>query len=398
MKLTTTLFFLLFLLPLSITAQKVDCQDFTDLEFYKGENVYAGLEIGSKGLKATIVRFGVNGQRVSFAPLIESPNLALNTNASDATQDFRDPLDSTIVRVMQYVKMFKGDPYRIPQDRIFILASSGLIATLAKQHIAAYFRNQIQLKTKLQLFEMSGDEEGSYKALHLAIDENREKYEYAKADNINVVDIGSRNISGAHLIEGNVTKSFQETDGSIKNVIEAVREEIKKNNMDTSSADGRYRVVLLAGSIFRKKYLPQIGLSAKPDYIFFGGGTPFFVTAWLKPTAFSTKDRLIQMRQEDVTYFRQEAVRFNNVDALFKSRANNLGYLSLDDRNKLNQARRVFGDKYLDVLVAAGLMDAVFEEFEAKGAKTFYFDNRMLSSALEYFLYLQYKNVLVNKG
>jgi hypothetical protein len=356
--------------------------------------VYAGLEIGSKGLKATIVRFGINGNRVSFSPLIESPNMALNTNASDATQDFRDPLDSTIVRVMQYVKMFKGDPYRIPQERIFLLASSGLIATLGKQHIAAYFRNQIQLKTKLQLFEMSGDEEGSYKALHLAVDENREKYDYAKADNINVVDIGSRNISGAHLIEGNVTKSFPETDGSIKNVIEAVREEIKKNNMDTTSSDGRYRVLLVASSIFKKKYLPQIGLSAKPDYIFFGGGTPFFVTAWLKPTAFSTKDRLIQMRQEDVTYFRQEVVRFNNTDALFKSRANNLGYLSLDDRNKLNQARRVFGDKYLDVIVAAGVMDAILDEFEYKGAKTFYFDNRMLSSAMEYFLYTQYKSVM----
>lgn len=392
--LTTTLLFLLFLLPLSISAQKIDCQDFTDLEFYKGDNVYAGLEIGSKGLKATIVRFGINGNRVSFSPLIESPNLALNTNASDAKQDFKAPLDSTIVRVMQYVKMFKGDPYRIPQDRIFILASSGLIATLGKEHIAAYFRNEIQLKTKLQLFEMSGDEEGSYKALHLAIDENREKYDYAKADNINVVDIGSRNISGAHLIEGAVTKSFPETDGSIKNVIEAVREEIKKNNMDTSSSDGRYRVLLLASSIFKKKYLPQIGLSAKPDYIFFGGGTPFFVTAWLKPTAFSTKDRLIQMRTEDVTYFRQEVVRFNNTDALFKSRANSLGYLSLDDRNKLNQARRVFGDKYLDVIVAAGIMDAILDEFEYKGAKTFYFDNRMLSSAMEYFLYKQYKSTL----
>lgn len=173
-----------------------------------------------------------------------------------------------------------------------------------------------------------------------------------------------------------------------------MREEIKKNNMDTASSDGRYRVVLLASSIFKKKYLPQIGLSAKPDYIFFGGGTPFFVTAWLKPTAFSTKDRLIQMRTEDVTYFRQEVVRFNNVDALFKARANSLGYLSLDDRNKLNQARRVFGDKYLDVMVAAGIMDAILDEFEYKGAKTFYFDNRMLSSAMEYFLYTQYKSVM----
>ncbi len=389
MKLSTTLLRVLLLLgPLSIFAQ---AQDFDDLEFFKGDNVFAGLEIGSKGLKPCIIRFAENGKRVSFTPLIESPNLSLNTNASDATQDERAPLDSTIARVMQYVKLFKSDPYRIPQDRIFLLASSGLVATLSKNHIAAYFRNQIQLKTKLQLFEMSGDEEGSYKALHLAVDENREKYEYAKADNINVVDIGSRNISGAHLIEGNVTKSFQETTGSIKNVIEAVREEIKRVNMDTSSSDGRYKVCLLAGKIFKEKYLPQIGLSAQPDYVFFGGGTPFFVTAWLKPTAFSTKDRLIQMRQEDITYFRQEAVNYNNVDILFKSRANNLGYLSLDDRTKLKQARRVFGDKYLDVLVAAGLMDAIFEEFSHRGVKTFYFDNRMLSSGLEYFLYLQYK-------
>jgi hypothetical protein len=391
---TTLLSTLLFLLPLSISAQKVDAQDFNDLEFFKGDNVYAGLEIGSKGLKPSIIRFSGNGKRVSFAPLIEAPNLSLNTNPSDATQDFRAPLDSTIARVMQYVKMFKSDPYRIPQERIFLLASSGLTATLSKQHIAAYFRNEIQLKTKLQLFEMSGDEEGSYKALHLAVDENREKYDYAKADNINVVDIGSRNISGAHLIEGNVTKSFPETDGSIKNVIEAVREEIKKNNMDTSSADGRYKISLLAGDIFKKKYLPQIGLSAQPDYVFFGGGTPFFVTAWLKPTAFGTKDRLIPMRQEDVTYFRQEAVRYDNTDLLFKSRANNLGFLSLDDKTKLNQARRVFGDKYLDVLVAAGLMDAIFAEFSKRGVKTFYFDNRMLSSALEYFLYTQYKATL----
>jgi hypothetical protein len=389
MKLTTTLLgVLLFLVPLSIFAQ---AQDFNDLEFYKGDNVYAGLEIGSKGLKPSIIRFSENGKRVSFTPLIEAPNLSLNTNPSDAKQEFRAPLDSTIARVLQYVKMFKSDPYRIPQERIFLLASSGLTATLSKEHIAAYFRNEIQLKTKLQLFEMSGDEEGSYKALHLALDENREKYAYAKADNINVVDIGSRNISGAHLIEGNVTKSFPETDGSIKNVIEAVREEIKKNNMDTSSANGRYKIALLAGDIFKKKYLPQIGLSAKPDYVFFGGGTPFFVTAWLKPTAFATKDRLIEMRQEDVTYFRQEAVNYSSADLLFKSRANNLGYLSLEDRTKLNQARRVFGDKYLDVLVAAGLMDAIFDEFSHRGVKTFYFDNRMLSSALEYFLYTQYK-------
>jgi hypothetical protein len=389
MKLATTLLcFLFFLGPLSIFAQ---AQDFNDLEFYKGDNVYAGLEIGSKGLKPCIIRFGENGKRVSFTPLIESPNLSLNTNPSDATQDVRDPLDSTIVRVMQYVKLFKSDPYRIPQERIFLLASSGLIATLSKNHIAAYFRNQIQLKTKLQLFEMSGDEEGSYKALHLALDENREKYEYAKADNINVVDIGSRNISGAHLIEGNVTKSFPETEGSIKNVIEAVRDEIKRNNMDTSSSDGRYKVCLLAGKIFREKYLPQIGLSAQPDYVFFGGGTPFFVTAWLKPTAFNTKDRLIEMRQEDVSYFRQQVVNFNNADLLFKSRANNLGYLSLEDRTKLKQARRVFSDKYIEVLVAAGLIDAIFEDFSRRGVKTFYFDNRMLSSALEYFLYTQYK-------
>jgi hypothetical protein len=388
---TTLLLIILFLSPLSIFAQN---QDFNDLEFYKGDNVYAGLEIGSKGLKPCIVRFSENGKRVSFAPLIESPNLSLNTNPSDAKQDFKAPLDSTIVRVLQYVKLFKSDPYRIPQDRIFLLASSGLVATLSKEHIAAYFRNELQLKTKLQLFEMSGDEEGSYKALHLAVDENREKYAYAKADNINVVDIGSRNISGAHLIEGNVTKSFPETDGSIKNVTEAVREEIKKNNMDTSSADGRYKISLLAGDIFKKKYLPQIGLSTQPDYVFFGGGTPFFVTAWLNPTAFATKDRLIAMRKEDITYFRQEAIRFDNADLLFKSRAKNLGYLSLDDRTKLNQARRVFGDKYLDVLVAAGLMDAIFDEFSKRGVKVFYFDNRMLSSALEYFLYTQYKATL----
>jgi hypothetical protein len=193
----------------------------------QSSTVYAGIEVGSKGVKLSLIDLGKNGQRNgSFIILKDS---AVNTDFISFTPSSFQATLKGLTGLYQSA----SNQYQVSADRIFTVFSSGVKVQAEKEskqswlvNLADSFRKAIKEPSRTMLAIDVADEA---RLSHLGIVPSSRRY------NTFLIDIGSGNTKGGYFPNGNTNdfKLFQLTWGtkSINNATEKrVEDDISLNN------------------------------------------------------------------------------------------------------------------------------------------------------------------------
>jgi Mor family transcriptional regulator len=164
---------------------------------YNNSAVYGGIEVGSKGVKMSVIEIGKNAQsRGAFNVLkdssVNTDFISFNSPSFDATLDGMSGLYSTLTK-----------KYRIDPKYVYTVVSSGVKQQAEKEQKTEWINNLVDsFKTKINEPDREVDVVGALEEArlsHLGIVPEARRYTTF------LIDIGSGNTKGGYFPNGNTT-------------------------------------------------------------------------------------------------------------------------------------------------------------------------------------------------
>lgn len=166
---------------------------------YKNSTVYAGIEIGSKGVKLSVVEIGKNAKtRGTF-------NILKDTAVNTDFISFSQPTFQATLNAIYNLYSTSLKEYKIPANRIFTVISSGVKVQAEKEEKTKWI-NDLTDSFRLRIGEPERRVElenvlEEARLSHLGIVPEEKRYTTF------LIDIGSGNTKGGYFPDGN-TKDF----------------------------------------------------------------------------------------------------------------------------------------------------------------------------------------------
>ena len=323
---------------------------------YKEPKVYAGIEVGSKGVKMSIVEIGTDAQsNTTFRMLKDS---SVNTDFISFTQ----PAFNATLKGLAALYSEAMILYSIPTDKIFTVISSGVNIQAEKSGqvqmiriLADSFRQIINEPLRnVDIVDVTQEARLS----HLGIIPDAKRY------NTFLIDIGSGNTKGGFFpYDNNLNnfKLFQLTWGT-KSVANAVEKKLDADKSVVNFRNQLYRV--LAGSaddeiIYAVNASDAYNIN---DNIVFSGGIAWSVATLISP-------ELIENPVIPVTY--EEVEKFYNrifdehaslTSAAIVKQVNDPYVDKVMVTKEVDRVNKVFDQKSL--LAGTGLLLKIMRQFE----------------------------------
>jgi hypothetical protein len=306
---------------------------------YKNSLVYAGIEVGSKGVKMSVLEIGKNAKKNGTFNVLK--DTTINTDfISFSTTTYH----ATATGLWNLYQAAVKD-YKIPSDRVFLAVSSGVQIQAEKDKKQDWINKLVDsFKTaineparKVRIMDVTEEARLS----HLGIVPDAKRY------NTFLIDIGSGNTKGGYFpIEGDTKtlKLFQLTWGT-KSIANAVE---KRSDEDKSMANFKkqmYRVLEGSPNTEITYAVNVSGAYAMSDNVVFSGGIAWSVATLMYP-------ELIDNGVVPTTY--DEVVKFS--EKIYKN------YTALND----TILTRVLGDGPSKALAIREIRD-VNKTFDQKG-------------------------------
>lgn len=323
---------------------------------YRDPKVYAGIEVGSKGVKMSLVEIGSDEQNNPAFHILKDSSvntdfISFSPAAFNATLNGLTGMYKTVL-----------EQYSIPSDKVFTVVSSGVNIQAEKsgnipliKSLADSFRSKInEPGREVEIVDVL--EEARLSHLGIVPD--------AKRFNTFLIDIGSGNTKGGYFPDGTGTekfKLFQLTWGT-KSVANAAEKKLADDNTVTNFRNQLYRV--LAGSADDEIIyaVNESGAYNINDNIAFSGGI-----AWSLATLISPE--LIENPVIPVTYQEVE-IFYNKIFSEYQSLSSQELVKSLDDPTldkqaigkEVDRVNKVFDQRSL--LAGTGLLLKIMRQFE----------------------------------
>ncbi|MDO9375495.1 MAG: hypothetical protein Q7T76_13840 [Ferruginibacter sp.] len=343
---------LVFLLLLSFSS--LFAQGKFNLKF-KNSAVFAGIEVGSKGVKMSVLEIGKNAQKTGAVnPLKDS---SVNTDfITFSASTFQQTLDA-----LHYLFEIALNQYNIPAEHIFTAVSSGVKMQADKEAKADWITtlsDSFSVRANDPARRLSViDIKEEARLSHLGIVPDARRYTTF------LIDIGSGNSKGGYFPNGNTKdlKLFQLNWGT-KSTTNATEKRCEEDKSLANFNKQLYRVLAGAANTEVVYAVNESGAYAMSDYIAFSGGISWSVATLLYP-------ELIDNAVVPVTYPEVERLyemlfsRYNSLspDALVKSIADK----SLDKvmiGKEVKRVHQVFDQRSL--LAGTGLLLKIMRQFE----------------------------------
>ncbi len=167
---------------------------------YNNSSIYTGIEVGSKGVKMSVIEIGKNAQSSGAF------NILKDTSVNTDFISFSDPTFSATLNGFYGLYTTATKDYKIPGKRIFTVISSGVKMQAEKDNKTSWVNNLIdsfRLKVnepERQVEVVSVMQEAMLS--HLGIVPNSRRYTTF------LIDIGSGNTKGGFFPDGN-TNNFK---------------------------------------------------------------------------------------------------------------------------------------------------------------------------------------------
>lgn len=243
---------------------------------YKNSEVYAGIDIGSKGVKLSLVEIGKDLSKNSTFNILKDSSV--NTDFISFTQP---SFHATLNSLAGLYFTAKND-YKLIPERIFTVVSSGIKVQAEKSNNQKWITNLID-SFKLKINEPARTVEiidvyNEAKLSHLGIVPDSRRY------NTFLIDIGSGNTKGGYFPNGNTTdfRLFQLSWGT-KSTANATDKRLLEDRSIYNFNKQLYRV--LAGTA-NDEIVYAVNLSGAynmSDNIAFSGGIAWAVASLISP-------------------------------------------------------------------------------------------------------------------
>jgi hypothetical protein len=323
---------------------------------YSNSSVYAGVEVGSKGVKMSIIEIGKNAQtRGAFNILKDS---SVNTDFIS----FSEPTFQATLAGMYGLYSTLVKQYKIQPKLVFTVVSSGVKMQAEKEGKTAWITNLIdsfKLKVREPEREVAViDVLQEARLSHLGIVPDTRRY------NTFLIDIGSGNSKGGYFPNGN-TKDFKlfQLNWGTKSVANATEKRCGSDNGLFNFSKQLYRVLSEAENSEIIYAVNESGSYPKSDNIAFSGGIAWSVATLMFP-------ELIDNSVVGVTF--DQVVKFN--ERLYGNFASvsdaalvkNIIDKSLDKEaiaKEVKRVHQVFDQKSL--MAGTGLLLKVMRQFQS---------------------------------
>ncbi len=265
----------------------------TDKSNFSKGNVFAGLEVGSKGVKLSILEMGKSNQPGSYKVIKDT---TINTDFVN----FDEKSKSNTINAITGLYQFANSTFDLPKSKIFTVVSSGvkgqaerLEKTEIVNEMIGEFKNKIKEPNRevavVDVFEES-------RLSHLGIIPADRRYSTF------LIDIGSGNTKGGYFPNGNTKemKMFSLNWGtkSVSNETE------KRSGDDKTIANFSKNVKRVLNSSVNDEIVYAVNTSnayAMSDYIALSGGISWSVATLLYPEL--TTHSVIPVSYDDITEF-----------------------------------------------------------------------------------------------
>ena len=330
----------------------------------QGANMYAGIEVGSKGVKMSLIEISGSGLKNGNYKIIR--DTSVNTDFISFTdQSFQATLKGL---TSLYTVAIVG--HQIPSERIFTLFSSGVKVVADRENKKEWIGNMAQAFKKA-INEPNRSMEAidvvdEAKLSHLGIVPNSKRYSTF------LIDIGSGNTKGGYFPSGNTNdfKLFQLTWGT-KSVSNSTEKRMEDDNSLPNFNKQLQRV--LAGQADEEiTYAVNVsGAYNMSDNIAFSGGIAWATATLIYPEL--ADNPVVPVTYDDVVKFSEKLyANYKQLSdsALVKTIADN----TLDKemiRTEIKKVNKVFDQRAL--MSGTGLLLKIMRQFEGVYEKKQFF-------------------------
>jgi hypothetical protein len=268
---------------------------------YENSSVYAGIEVGSKGVKLSVVEVSKNAQyNGAFNPLKDS---TINTDFISFTQP---TFDATLNGLYNLYSTVTND-YKLSPDAVFTVVSSGVKMQADKENKAAWISNLIDSfrsrvkdeKRKVDVIDIREEARLS----HLGIVPEDRRF------NTFLIDIGSGNAKGGYFPYGNTSefKLFQLSWGTKSTANETEKKCTEEDKSLTNFHRQLYKVLLTAENTDIIYAVNSSGAYPMSDNIAFSGGIAWSVATLIHPELIDKS--VITVTYDEVAKFSEQIYR-----------------------------------------------------------------------------------------
>ena len=323
---------------------------------YSNSSVYAGIEVGSKGVKMSIIEIGKNAQsRGAFNILKDS---SVNTDFISFTQPtFEATLDGMYGLYSTLTKHYKIQP-----RLVFTLVSSGVKMQADKEDKTVWIANLIDsFKTKVKEPDRQVtviDVLQEARLSHLGIIPETRRY------NTFLIDIGSGNSKGGYFPNGN-TKDFKlfQLNWGTKSAANATEKRCGDDNGLSNFYKQLHRVLSEAENAEIIYAVNESGSYPKSDNVAFSGGISWAVATLMFPEL--TDNSVVGVTFDQVLKF-NERLYYNFASVTDAALVKNMIDKSLDKEaiaKEIKRVHQVFDQKSL--MAGTGLLLKIMRQFQS---------------------------------
>ncbi len=323
---------------------------------YNNSTVYTGIEVGSKGVKMSMVEIGKNAQNSGAF------NILKDTSINTDFISFSQPTFQATLEALNGLYSTATKEYKIPAKRIYTVVSSGVKIQAEKEEKTAWINNLID-SFRFKIYEPQRQvevidvlEEATLS--HLGIVPDARRYTTF------LVDIGSGNTKGGYFPNGN-TKDFKlfQLSWGTKSTANATEKRVEDDKSLVNYHKQLYRVLIVVENSEIIYAVNSSGAYPLSDNIAISGGIAWAVSTLLHPELLDNS--VVPVTFSEVAKFFDDI--YNNYSSF--SDANLAKNITGTDAFKTSVAKevkrvhQVFDQRSL--MAGAGLLMKMMRQFES---------------------------------
>ncbi len=323
---------------------------------YKKSDVYAGIEVGSKGVKMSLVEVSKNPQQKNI-----EFNILKDTSVNTDFISFTQPTYQATLAALTGLYRCAQTDYKLSPEKVFTVISSGVKIQADKVDKSSWIKNlsdsfRLKIQEPLRQVEVV-DVLQEARLSHLGIVPESRRF------NTFLIDIGSGNTKGGYFPNTNTTdfKLFQLSWGT-KSTANATEKRLEDDRTIYNFNKQLYRV--LAGSA-NDEIVYAVNLSGAynmSDNIAFSGGIAWSVATLISPELIDNP--VIPVTYEDVESFYDKLfknyVSFSDVEIVKPLNDPTLNKVTI--AKEVQRVNKVFDQQSL--LAGTGLLLKIMRQFE----------------------------------
>lgn len=330
----------------------------------ESSTVFAGIEVGSKGVKMSLLEIDRNARQSSSFHILK--DTTINTDFISFTQA---SYLATVGALNSLYDLAVKD-YRIPTGNVFTAISSGVNIQAEKENklnwvdqlINAFKFNFNEPERKVTVIDVREEARLS----HLGIVPDSRRY------NTFLIDIGSGNTKGGYFPNGNTNdfKLFQLSWGT-KSVANATEKKLESDNSLDNYNKQMIRVLTSAENSEIIYAINESGSFPMSDNVAFSGGIAWSLATLMYPELIDNS--VVPVTYEEVLDFSEKLLKnYNTLPDYYLIKAMGDKTLNMDAINKeVKRVNQVFDQRSL--MAGTGLLLKIMRQFQSiNERKNFY--------------------------